>query len=61
MVLRIKELREQLGISQCCLASTLGVDQTSISQWERGTANPTVPRLPELAKALHCTIDELFP
>lgn len=61
MVLRIKELREQLQISQCCLAESLGVDQTSVSQWERGVANPTVARLPDIAKALECTIDELFP
>lgn len=61
MILRIKKRREQLGMSQEILAATLGVDQTSISQWERGVANPAVSRLPALAKALDCTIDDLFP
>lgn len=61
MTLRIKELREEKGFSQSNLAMKLGVDQTSISQWERGVANPAVSRLPDLAKILNCSIDDLFP
>lgn len=59
-MLDICRLRKKNNITQQRLAEILKVDQTAISQWERGASNPTVDKLPELAKALNCTIDELF-
>lgn len=59
-MLDIYRLRKKNGITQQRLAEILKVDQTAISQWERGAANPAVDRLPELAKAFNCTIDDLF-
>ena len=52
MILRIKEIRESGKISQTALAEKLHVNQTAVSQWERGVAYPTCDRLPEIAKAL---------
>lgn len=59
-MLRIKELRERQGISQIALATTLQVNQTAVSQWERGVSSPSCEKLPPLAATLHCTIDDLF-
>ena len=58
--LRIRPIRERMGISQLQLAVELGVNQTAVSQWERGAAFPACEKLPALAEALACTIDDLF-
>jgi len=56
----IRKKREAKGLTQDQLADALGVDQTAVSQWERGVTLPRADKLPELAKLLGCTIDELF-
>lgn len=58
--LTIKELREAKRLSQSDLAALMGVDQTAVSQWERGITQPRAAKLPELAKVLGCTIDALY-
>lgn len=60
MLLRIRELRIAQGLSQDELSAKIGVNQTAVSQWERGVAFPSCEKLPELASALNCTIDALF-
>lgn len=42
------------------LADKLFVNQTAVSQWERGAAFPSAGKLPILADLLHCSIDELY-
>mgnify|MGYP002768173088 FL=1 len=59
-MLKIKVLRKAAGIKQVNLAKTLGVGQPSLCAWETGKAQPTADKLPTLAKALGCTIDDLF-
>lgn len=59
-MLKIKVLRKAAGIRQVNLAKTLGVGQPSLCAWETGKAQPTADKLPTLAKALGCTIDDLF-
>jgi transcriptional regulator with XRE-family HTH domain len=56
----ISKLREKKKISQKELAGILNITQGAVSQWELGLSRPTSKILPELAKALGCTIDELF-
>ncbi len=56
----ISRLRKKQGLSQVQLAEILNVTQGAVSQWEMGLSNPKSEILPELAKALDCTIDELF-
>ena len=58
--MRIKEMRIAAGLTQAELAAKINVNQTAVSQWERGTALPSCDKLPEIAEALGCTIDELF-
>ena len=59
-IYRIKKLRERSGMTQLELAKRMGVEQNTISQWENGTRFPRADKLPQLARLLGCTIDELF-
>jgi len=56
----IIKLRRKQGLSQAQLAEKLNITQGAVSQWEMGLSKPKSEILPELAKALNCTIDELF-
>lgn len=56
----IRKLRERANLTQGQLAATLQVDKTTISKWETGGATPRADKLPEIARALKCSIDDLF-
>lgn len=61
-MLAIKRLRKELGLTQKDLASDPEINVTSatISRWENGLLNPSIDKLPILAKKLQCSIDELY-
>lgn len=56
----IKQRRIALGLGQKDLAKLLGCDNSAVCKWETGAALPQASKLPALAAALHCTIDDLF-
>lgn len=56
----LKFLRKSKGYSQSELAGLLGVTVAAVSAWELEQKNPTADKLPEIAKILGCTIDELY-
>ena len=56
----IKAHRLAVNKSQRQLGEEVGVEQNTVSQWESGTRKPPSDKLPALARALDCTIDELF-
>lgn len=56
----IKIHREKLGLSQDKLAKLLGVRQSTVAMWETQKNSPRFDKIPLLAEALHCTVDELF-
>lgn len=58
--MKIREYREKLGISGKELAQRIGVDDTTVCAWESGRILPRAEKIPRLADALGCTIDELF-
>ena len=58
---RIKEIREQKGLSQSCLARMVGVAEPSLCQVERGQRAPWPKLRRALARALKTTQAELFP
>jgi len=60
MVNAIRQHREGLKMSQERLAELLGIDRSAVAKWETGKAMPTADKLPELARILGCTIDDLF-
>lgn len=57
---KIRALRESKGFSQTELAEALGVDQTTISAWENGKAEPTLFNLRRLADLLGVKPGDLF-
>ena len=56
----IERQRRKQNITQTELAKKLSVSQANISQWEKGEVLPRADKLPAIAKALGCSIDELF-
>lgn len=57
---RIKELREQFGMSMYRLAKLSGVSQAYISKVEAGERNPTAEVLERLCSAFGITLAEFF-
>ena len=57
----IKKLRLACGKSQLEVAEAMGYSNNSIvSMWESGERKPPSDKLPALAAALNCTINDLF-
>ncbi len=52
--------RKNAAITQVELANILHVSQSTISAWESGENYPTADKLPIIAEALGCTIDDLY-
>lgn len=57
---RIGRLRRQAGMTQEALAEKLGVSSQAVSKWENDLSCPDISLLPELARVLGCTTDELL-
>lgn len=57
---RVKELRNQLGISQEELADLAGLDRTYITSVECGKRNISIVNIEKLAKALKVSLAEFF-
>jgi transcriptional regulator with XRE-family HTH domain len=58
---RIREARQREGFTQQQLASRIGVQQGTLSRWERDEYVPHAYLKPRLARALHVHVDVLFP
>lgn len=58
--IRLKELREERGLSQMMLAKVTGISQSSIARWELEKADPTATSLIVLAKFFNETVDYLL-
>ena len=57
---RLKELREEKGISIQTLATNTKIGSSSISRWENEQAEPKCTQLVVLAKYFGVTIDYLM-
>ena len=60
MVMQIKALREAQGLSQKQLATSMGVVQSAVANWESEVVLPRSRDLPLLARVLGCEINDLF-
>lgn len=60
MIMRIKDLRKEVGLTQVDLGVQMGVTQNTVSDWETENSLPRARQLPLLAKVLGCSIDALF-
>jgi transcriptional regulator with XRE-family HTH domain len=57
---RIRQLREQAGVSQETLGLLSGLHRTYIGAIERGERNPSVLSLEKIAAALKVSVGDLF-
>lgn len=57
---RLRELREAAGLTQAELADRAGLNQDTLSNWERGHRVPNVASLPILVDALGASLDDLL-
>ena len=51
---RLAEVRRRCGLTQRQLAKAVGVQLTTVQNWERGRTGLPAKRLAALANALHC-------
>lgn len=54
----LKELREGKGMSQTELAAQVGLKQTTISQYEKGSRKPDLAKAKKLSDALGISLDD---
>lgn len=59
-MMQIRALREKAGMTQAELAEKMDIRQSAVSNWESEISLPKAKDLPSLAKALGCTIDDLY-
>lgn len=55
----IKKRREELKLSQECVADRLGVSRQAVSKWETGQSEPTASNLIQLADILEISLSQL--
>lgn len=58
--LRVKQLRNKLGISQEELADRVGLDRTYITSVESGKRNISIINVEKLANCLNVSLAEFF-
>lgn len=54
------EKRKSANLTMAQAAEILDVTPAAICQWETGKTMPKAEKLPEIAKAYGCTIDDLM-
>ncbi len=57
---RIRELRNEQGISQEQLAIKVGVSRQAVTKWETGAGAPDIENLATLARVFGVTVDEIL-
>ena len=57
---RIRQLREQYGMTQSELARRLDVTRSSVNAWESGLSNPTTQYVVALTRLFHVSADYLL-
>lgn len=56
----IAHRRKVAGLTQAELAQKLNVDQSAVSNWERGVNRPLKKYWPQLARAFDCSVEALL-
>lgn len=57
---RIAQKRKAKGMTQEALAEKLNISSQAVSKWENDVSSPDISLLPELARVLGITVDELL-
>lgn len=56
----IKRIREEKNLTQVEMAKQLEVDQTAVSQWERGVAMPRIKVALKIVEKFGCSLDDIY-
>ena len=56
---RLRQLREETGVSMNQLAKAIDVSNAAVCKWENGIAEPKVTYLIKLSEFFECTVDYL--
>ena len=56
---RLRTARRSAGLTQKQLAEALDVEAITVSRWERGVTNPSLPRLRRIAEITETTVSDL--
>lgn len=56
---RIREVREQIGMTQSDLAKRVHVSRSSVQSWENGQTYPSIDNCVSLANVFHLSVDYL--
>lgn len=59
-MLKIKELRQELGITQSKLAEKLNISRSAIAMYEVGASEPDFTTLEKMATLFQCSVDYLL-
>lgn len=57
---RLKELRKRKKVTQAELASHLGIDNTTVSKWEKGIYEPNIENIKKIAEFFGVSTDSLL-
>ena len=57
---KLKELRENIGLSQADVADLMFCSRSLIAKWEQGRANPSDNDLKSLSDIYKCSYEELL-
>jgi DNA-binding XRE family transcriptional regulator len=58
--MRLKYLRERVGLSRQQLGDAVGVTRQCVHYWEQGKWVPSANYLPALVQALDCDLTDLY-
>lgn len=58
---RIRKIREDLGLSRKEVGGRVDVSESTVGAWERGDRKPKNKNRKKLARALNCTVYDLYP
>lgn len=56
----LRHRRKAAGLTLGALGAAVGCTGAAVGMWERGDYHPAADKLPALAQALGCSIDELY-
>lgn len=57
---RLKELREEQGLSMKGLGLKIGVSDAAVCKWENGVSEPKITYILRLSKLFECSTDYLL-
>jgi putative transcriptional regulator len=59
-ILRLRQLRKSIDMTQAELARRVGLDRTSIQSIEAGHSNPSLPKAIDIAAVFKTPVEEVF-